>query len=164
MIVVVGSIAAPATAADGTRLSRVRSDIPSTAAAIREATQRSAMFRRLIETVDSTDGLVYVESGQCGHGVQACLALSVKVAGPHRILRILVDPRKAHCELVASIGHELQHAVEVLSDPAITTNQAIFFFFHRRGSFEEGRFETSAAIQAGLDVKADMQRQGQCRH
>ncbi len=164
MMVVVGSIVAPATAADGARLPRVRSDIPSTAAAIREATERSAIFRRLTETLDGTDGLVYVERGQCGHGVQACLALSVKVAGPHRVLRILVCPRKTKCELVASIGHELQHAVEVLSDPAITTNPAIFFFFHRRGSFEEGRFQTSAAIQAGLDVKADMQRQGGCRH
>src|SRR5262249_2771937 len=137
--------------------------VPSIAAAIQEATERSVTLRRLIETLDGTDGLVYVERGKCGHGVRACLAISVKVAGPHRILRILVDPRKANCDLMASIGHELQHAVEVLSDPAITTSRALFFFFHRRGSFEEGRFETSAAIQAGLEISAEMKKHGKCR-
>jgi hypothetical protein len=91
------------------------------------------------------------------------LRQSVKVAGPHRILRIRVDPRKADCELMASIGHELQHAVEVLIHPAITTNQAIFFFFHRLGSTEKGRFETTAAVQAGLKVGVEMQERGQCR-
>ena len=64
---------------------------------------------------------------------------------------------------MTSIGHELQHAVEVLSDPAITTNRAIFFFFHRLGSIERGRFETTAAIRAGLRVGADMHEHGGCR-
>jgi hypothetical protein len=162
--VVVGGIATSAAAGGVVGIPRVRSDMPSIAAAIQEARERSATFGRLIETVDGTDGLVYIESGTCGHGVRACLALSVKVAGPYRMLRILVDPRQANCDLMASIGHELQHAAEVLSDPGITTNPAIFFFFHHRGSLEQGRFETSAAIQAGMDVKADMQRHGKCRH
>ena len=82
--------------------------------------------------------------------------LTVRVAGPNRILRILVDTRRDHDELLASIGHELQHAVEALSDPHVTDNRTICFFFDRIGSFRLGRFETHAAIQAGLKVSAEL--------
>ena len=57
--------------------------------------------------------------------------------------------------LLASIGHELQHAVEVLSDPHVTDTRSIYFFFDRIGQIGQDRFETIAAIQAGLDVLAE---------
>ena len=63
-----------------------------------------------------------------------------------------MDTRRDHDELLASIGHELQHAVEALGDPHVTDNRTIYFFFDRIGSTRLGRFETHAAIQAGLEV------------
>jgi hypothetical protein len=139
------------------RIPRVRdTGDPLIAALVREATERSATFRRLVDTIDATDGIVYVEQGRCGHHVRACLELTVIVAGPHRILRIVVDTHRDHGELLASIGHELQHAVEALSDPHVTDNSRIYFFFGRIGSTSEGRFETTAAIQAGLEVLAEL--------
>src|ERR1700704_912154 len=75
-------------------LVRVRSNDPAIAAIMREAADRSSVFRRLVQTIDATDGLVYVDEGRCGHGVSACLTLSVQVAGPHRLLRILLDPSR----------------------------------------------------------------------
>jgi hypothetical protein len=76
----------------------------------------------------TSDGIVYIERGTCLHGVQACLAMSVVVSGPNRILRVVLDTKRDHEELLASIGHELQHAVGALGDPAITTNRALLFF------------------------------------
>jgi hypothetical protein len=130
----------------------VRSGSPAIVAAIRDATERSATFRRLVDTIDASDGLVYIEDGHCGHGVRACLLLSVTIAGPSRLLRIVVDLRKADRALVGSLGHELQHAVEVLSDAGITNNRRIYFFFQRLGLTEAGTFETPAAMRAGDDV------------
>jgi hypothetical protein len=146
-----------AASAQAPRMPRVRSNSPAIRAVIDQATERSVTFRRLVDTIDRTDGLVYVDEGRCNHSVRACLMLSVKVAGPYRLLWIAVDARKAPgAELMASIGHELQHAVEVLSDPAVTDNHAMFFFYHHRGSGDTGRFETKAAIDAGLDVLAEV--------
>jgi hypothetical protein len=151
---------APSNAADDDRphIPRVRPDGPRIAAAIQEATERSPTFRRPIETLDDTDGLVYVGEAKCPRGVQACLVLSMKVAGesaPADSGR----SRKAACDLMGSIGHELQHAAEVLADPSITDNRKLFFFFHRQGpGGEDGRFETSAAIQAGIDIRAELRR------
>src|SRR5712671_6004673 len=80
--VVVGG-AGPTAAAQAPPLVRVRSNNPSIAAIIQEAAQRSMVFRRLIATIDATDGLVYVDEGTCGHSVSACLSLSVQVTGPY---------------------------------------------------------------------------------
>jgi hypothetical protein len=138
------------------RIPRVRDNgDPSIAGLIQEATEHSPTFRRLVDTIDATDGIVYVEQGTCGHHVRACLALTVRVAGPNRLLRIIVDIHRSLGDLLASIGHELQHAVEVLSDPHVTDTRSIYFFFDRIGQIGQDRFETIAAIQAGLDVLAE---------
>ena len=135
-------------------ISRVRSENPLLAAALVQGAQRSTTFRRLIEAIDATDGLVYVMEGRCGQGVRACLHMSLELSGKNRLLRILVDPRRAPgCELIASIGHELQHALEVLSNPNVRTSFGMSSFFHQIGP--EGsprRFETPEAIQVGLAV------------
>ena len=135
---------------------RVRSENPAIAAAIESAAARSETLRRLIEAIDATDGLVYVEEGKCGHSVRACLLLSIKVAGPYRLLRIVVDLRKVGRDLGSSVGHELQHAVEVLSNPHITTNYQMYHFFNRVGPTGQGRFETLAAIETGLIIEHEL--------
>jgi hypothetical protein len=133
---------------------RVRSENPLLSAAIVQGAQRSTTFRRLIEAIDATDGLVYVMEGTCGQGVRACLHMSLELSGKNRLLRILVNPRRAPgCELIASIGHELQHALEALSNPNLRTSFGHSSFFHQIGP--EGsprRFETPEAIEVGLTV------------
>lgn len=145
--------------ATGTRIPRVRSENPALAAVIHRASDASATFRRLTATIDGTDGLIYVDSGRCGHGVSACLLLSVQVAGPFRVLRIKVDARRLDCTLMAQIGHELQHAIELLSDPHVTDGVGAYSLFERIAPggpiSDRGRFETVAAGRAGLDVRRE---------
>jgi hypothetical protein len=131
---------------------RVRSDDRAIAELIRSGITRSKTFAQLAATIDRTDGLVYVEEGHCGHSVHACLVLSVTVAGPYRILHIRIDPIGPKTDIICSIGHELQHAVEVLREPSIRSNSGIFSFFQQEGPTASERFETPAAVHAGLDV------------
>ena len=135
--------------------------IRSTDAVIRalmsDAASHSRTFRRLIETIEGTNGIVYVESGACGHGVRACLVMSVTPAGSYRILRILIDMRQKPRDLMASIGHELRHAIEVLENRAVV-DTAGFYLFYAQGSVEPGRpFETRAAIEAGFAVRNEIE-------
>ena len=130
---------------------------PAVASLIEEASRVSATFRQLVAAIDHSNGLVYVEPGQCGHGVHACLTLSVKVAGPHRILRILLDLHRELSELIGSLGHELQHALEVLSNVRLTTTQAAYLFFAQIAPTASGRFETDDAIRTGLQVEREVQ-------
>jgi hypothetical protein len=81
--------------------------------------------------------------------------ITIDGAGPHRLLHILVDLSKApSCELVQAIGHELQHAVEVLHEGRIRSDPEIYSFFYMRGRTGIGlvRFETDEALEAGFAV------------
>src|SRR5262245_47778657 len=100
---------------------RIRSADSTIAALIVQASASSATFRRFVTLIDATDGIVYLERGRCRYNMRACLVATVTVAGPNRILRMVVDQRKAECDLhvMASIGHELWHAIEVLRDSSI---------------------------------------------
>ena len=103
---------------DTAPMAHVRSTNAVIAGAIVEAQSRSSTFRSLVRTIDATDGIVYVERGTCRHGVSACLSLSVVSAGGFRLLRILISHVEDVVSLIATIGHELFHAIEVLSEPA----------------------------------------------
>jgi len=151
------SVAGIAAAQDGTttRFPRVRSEDPVIAGAIATGLDQSAVFRRLVETIDASDGLVYIRKGTC-NGVYACLLMSVTISGPNRLLHVLVDSRKATgCRLVGSIGHELQHAIEALGEVSIRSDFAIFHFFLRIGPTGSGRFETQRAVRTGFAVERE---------
>jgi hypothetical protein len=135
---------------------RVRGVSPRMVTVINEATARSKTFGALVDQIGRTDGIVYVAEGQCGHGVGACLLLTMTLMGPNRVLRILVDPTKEDCERMGSIGHELQHAVEVLGHRSIRSGSAMTLLYKKEGSREGGHFETDAAIKAGNAVRAEL--------
>ena len=67
------AITAAATGTETTDPARLEGPhVRSTDAAVRalmtEAASLSRTFRRMIETIEGTDGIVYVEPGRCGHG------------------------------------------------------------------------------------------------
>ena len=135
----------------------VRAADPSLAALIAETAGRSATLRQMIEAIDAIDGFVYVERGRCGHGVRARLDFMV-AAGPNRFLRVTLDDRSTAAQAMASLGHELRHALEVLAEPAVTSAAAMYNFYHRTAMRRGGGFETAAAIQAGDTVREELRK------
>ena len=125
---------------------------------INEGIHLSPTFRLLVEMIDATDGIVYVQRGDCGRGVRACLVLAVQVAGPSRILRVLVNVRRERRELIAAIGHELHHAADVLANPAVTTTERMFFHFlnEKQSMSITGRFETIEAVRVGMQIEGEL--------
>ena len=136
----------------------VRSSSAVIAAAIEEAQSRSSTFRSLVHAIDATDGIVYVEPGTCRHGVRACLTLSVVSSGGYRLLRILVSHVEDVVSLIATIGHELFHAIEVLSQPGVRTGSDAYLFYVREAPTAQDAFETAAAIRAGLAIGNELRR------
>ena len=123
---------------------RVRAEDPDLAMLIRQASDQSATFRSLVDAIQATNGVVYVIRGRCGHHLRACLVMWMAVAGPNRMLRVMVDDeRRAHIEKMASLGHELRHALEVLTESNVTTGAGMFNFYRHSGAVK-GVFETEA--------------------
>lgn len=105
---------------------RVRADDPALTTLIRQATDHSATFCRLVTEIQASDGIVHVTRGRCGHYVRACLLLWMGAAGPNRMLRVVVDSEKTDIETMALLGHELRHALEVLAEPSVRTARGCF--------------------------------------
>ena len=108
--------AAAVVAADSAGMPRVRSGHAYIRAMIEEAAAALRHVPPPRQGIEATDGIVYVEQGACGHSVRACLSLNVTAAAEYRILRVMVDARQPDWDVMASIGHELQHALEVLGN------------------------------------------------
>jgi hypothetical protein len=137
---------------------RVRSASPRIMGIMIEAAAQSKTFRGLVDQIGTTDGFVYVAEGPCGHDVHACLLFTITMAGPHRVLWIHVDPQKSDRDLMASIGHELQHAVEVLSNRTIESGRAMYLLYFEKCHRCGGAIETYAAIRAGIAVREELQK------
>lgn len=125
-------------------------------ALVAEGTAHSKTFHELVDRIGATDGIVYVAEGTCGHDVRACLLFSITTAKTNRVLRVLVDPSNPDADLIGSLAHELQHALEVLSVRYIRTDAAMALLYRRIGRGVGRRFETDAAIHVGDAVRAEL--------
>ena len=154
-----GGRAAVAAGVDTPAMPRVRSHNPVIASLIERAAVRSKTFRGLVEAIDASNGIVYVEEGQCGrHVVKSCVA-AVTQTPTNRILVVKVDIRHADGELMGLIGHELRHAIEILSEPNVVDAVSMYFLYQRIGQLGTyTAFETQAAVQAGNAVRSEVSK------
>jgi hypothetical protein len=148
---------APLVAAEDAPFFRVRSSDQAISEFIGLAATRSLTFRNLVALIQMSDGIVYVEPGECGHGTRACLKLWMGASGSTRFLRVVVNRRRAYSDVdfMGSIGHELQHTVEALSEAKTVNSTGLYNFFTRTAISGE-RFETTAAIIAGDAVRHEL--------
>jgi hypothetical protein len=151
-------LSAHPTPAVGETMSRVRSSDRSIVDLIEQATKHSPTLTRLVATVEASNGIVYVEPGVCPQGLPACLNLWMLTSGSTRYMRIVLDRRRLDSDLtlMGAVGHELQHAIEVLSDRSVTDSDKMFFFYRRYAPTRRDRFETQAAIKAGDAVEHEL--------
>jgi hypothetical protein len=148
--------AGPATAAETVR---VRTASPRLKALMDEAAAGSPTFQDLLRSIEATDGIVQVREGRCPVRVAACLSWQVTMAGPYRMLFVTIDARRNDVEVMASIGHELRHALEILEHPALHSHSDIAFLYMRdRTTPHVGKHETRAAVAAGDAVLRELKQ------
>ena len=142
---------------------RVRSTNATILELLKEGAERSATFRSLIDAIDHSTGIVYVEFGYCAFGhLNGCLLPFIAASHGDRYLRILVTPdktRRSHDQLLALVAHELQHAIEVIAHPEVVDAATMEAMFRRIGTPATGGmtgYETSAARAAGDAVLTEL--------
>ena len=110
----------------------------------------------MVETIEATDGIVYIERGRCPSGVLSCL-VAVRKPGLMRFLWIRLDMNRIDRDLMTAIGHELRHAIEVLNNREVATTRGMVQLYEHEGMKDgSGAFETVAAIEAGRAVWAEL--------
>jgi hypothetical protein len=117
---------------------------------IRQGLEQSPTLRELVHRIDGLSGFVYVVWSRCGTRLwepDACLDHRIGVNGGFRFLRVNIYPGASGERLVALIAHELQHALEVLSDNNATSQEHVAKLYERIGFKRRAadNFETEAA-------------------
>ena len=94
----------------------VRGTNEDLAGLIEEGQRRSPLFRALVQQLEHSDVVVYVERGQLRDNLCGRLQF---IGGnqPWRYVKVEIDSRHTLLEQMAALGHELQHAVEIAESP-----------------------------------------------
>ena len=125
---------------------RVRGGDPQAAALLDRGVSASPTFRQLVDTIERSDVIVHVETRPMTIPGRLQFAGS---AGGSRYLRVSVRVPGREAELVAWLGHELQHAVELAGAPEVVDHESLLKYYRRVGMRRSaGTVETLAAQQA----------------
>jgi hypothetical protein len=118
----------------------------------------SATFRRLVDQLNGSDVVVYVALKQGRDGLGAYLAHDIVVAGGRRYLHVAIETLGTDRHIVARLGHELQHAVEVAQAPDVRDAAALERLFSGLDvrSVCKDCFETAAALEVQTAVESEL--------
>ena len=125
---------------------------------LREAIEKSATTREMVATLDASDVIVYFELLP---GMPATLPAGLSYAGSggrFRYLRIALNPANTRAQMIAMIGHELQHAVEIAAEPEVRSRRDLRTFYKRIGvsSGVGTTWDTEAARHVGRRVAREV--------
>jgi hypothetical protein len=119
----------------------------------------SKTFKQLIDKIAQSDVVVYVDLDPFDERKLDGALGFVGKAGGTRFVKVWLRPRRIDDEMVVTLGHELQHVLEVAGDPQVISQATFAAFWARTGQSEKpGRFETRAAQQVALRIRAELSR------
>jgi len=141
---------------------RVRALSPALRDALQDGIRRSALLASLVERIERSDGVVFLIPGGINFPNAGRLlgGLSHRiVAGPdYRVLQIVIWQRPGDL-MIATVGHELRHALEVLDAPEAIDQRSVEQLYDRIGlKLRSSVYETEAAERAGDDVRTELAR------
>ena len=142
------------TGASESTLTRVRSAERSMTEIIRAGVARSLTFRHLVQTLERSDLIVYVEPSSRVDGGYLRFAT---VAGQSRWVQVVVNPKRPINQILAMIGHELQHAIEISEAPSVVDEATMAGLYRRIGVKSCGNpsracYETRGAQVTGATI------------
>jgi hypothetical protein len=136
---------------------RVRPMQPLVEKLVETGMDRSASFRRLIRQIEASDVIVYVEARRdLRAGVGASMRF-LATSASDRFVKIHLDANHNLKVLVALLGHELQHVVEVAQNPSIRSADDLRAFYKETGvRTGPDSFDSEAARQMGYVVREEL--------
>ncbi len=128
--------------------------------------RRSPTLQRLADAIGRTDGVIYISIGACPlRTLRGCLLHLIQDTGNARYLWIRLSPNHDSLDLVSTLAHELQHALEVLARTTVRTRRDLIAFYESVESeaySETGAagpyraYETRAALDMAAAVRAEL--------
>jgi hypothetical protein len=124
---------------------------------LEEGTRRSATMRDLVDEIRRSDVVVYVDLDPNEPGALDGSLRFRAASADVRYVRVWLQPRRCDRTLMAVLGHELQHAVEVARAADVRSAQTMMALYTAIGkSGNPGRYDTEAAREIGASVRKEL--------
>jgi hypothetical protein len=126
-----------------------------------DAARGSTAIRGLIDHLEGLDVTVYVRQRAFAQSELEGRVALLAASGGHRYLVIELACGRPRLAQMATLGHELYHAVEIADEPSVVDARTLAAFYTRigrRSDYWGGRmmFETEAAAEAGLRARREL--------
>jgi hypothetical protein len=124
-----------------------------------EGVRRSATFASLIAALNATDVIVYIEPvRRLPPLLSGRMLLIPHSPGGPRYLRIQVMTQASGNDLIATIGHELQHALEVAAATDVQDQLGLERLYQQIGQagIDKRSYDTEAARTTGRKIRAEL--------
>ncbi len=128
--------------------------------ALREGAARSATFKALVNRIEASNVIVYAALNPLMKSNLSGMLTWMTRAGAFRYVRASISTDLSFDQMIATLGHELQHAVEVIEDESVTDEKSLVALYRKIGLQSSGaaltHWETVAAQQAGFQVRREL--------
>ncbi len=127
---------------------------------IRAGVARSATLKSLIDRIEASRVIVYVAINPMMKPNLSGMLTWMTQAGGYRYVRVSISNDLTPDQMIATIAHELQHAVEVIEDEAVSNEESLVALYRRigqqSGTASPSRWETDAAQRTGFVVRKEL--------
>jgi hypothetical protein len=129
---------------------------------IADGMRSSETIRALVERLERSDVVAYLECDHAGLANVAGRLTFVSAAGGHRYVVIRLRPIGSRTQRLAILAHELRHAVEIADAPGVVDDASLVVEYERIGHLNRWSavpgiaFDSEAAIRAGQEVLQEL--------
>lgn len=139
----------------------LRPETPGLRSLITRAAQQSPIVRELIDQLDHSSVIVYLRHRVFGPvAVDGQIGL-LSASSTHRFLVIELGCDRSELTQMATLAHELHHALEIAGEPSVVDVPTLMRFYTRIGSALQPigitmTFETQGAADTGARVRHEL--------
>jgi hypothetical protein len=127
---------------------------------LKEGAARSATFKALVDRIEASNVIVYIALNPMMKSNLSGMLTWMTRSGDFRYVRASISPDLTPEQMIATLGHELQHAVEVIEDESVIDEKSLVALYrrigHQNSNAAPARWETTAAQQAGFRVRREL--------
>jgi hypothetical protein len=141
------------------RSARVRAAEQRTAVLLTVGLDRSDTIRTLVNKLEKRDVIVYIEMQPMLKKRVAGMLTWIGATVEHRYVRISINPELSTDMAVSTLGHELQHALEIANASEVVSERTMENFYREHGESTRAQgsgWDTPAARLAGDDVRREL--------
>lgn len=139
---------------------RIRTTDARLTTLLQEGVARSSTLRGLVDRIEAGDVIVYLSLSPLMKSSLAGKLTWMSRAGQYRYLRAQINTELSPDQMIATLAHELQHAVEVSDAADVVDQRSLIELYKRIGepsrAITSAGWETTAAYETGLQVRREL--------